>query len=129
MNEFSEKNNKNIKGIADEATDMLNYYHWPGNIRELQNVIERATSLTDSEYIGPSDLPDHVIEDSDDGDYIKHLSFKSAKRKWMESFEKKYFSDMLKESRGNISRAARKAGIDRKTVYRIMKKHGLDAYS
>ncbi len=129
INEFSEKNNKHMKGISKEATEMLNNYSWPGNIRELQNVIERATSLTDSEYIKPSDLPDHIIEDLGEGDYTKHLSFKSAKKRWMESFEKKYFADMLKESRGNISRAARKAGIDRKTVYRIMKKHGLDSYS
>lgn len=47
---------------------------------------------------------------------MKHLPFKSAKRKWLESFEKKYFSDILQEFNGNISKAARKARIDRQTL-------------
>jgi len=128
MKIYSEKNNKNIKGIKKETIDMMTKYNWPGNVRELQNVIERATSLTESSYINPADLPKHMFADSDEGDYMKHLSFKAAKKKWLESFEKKYFTDMLNESRGNISKAARKAGIDRKTVYRIMKKHGLEIY-
>jgi DNA-binding NtrC family response regulator len=126
LNKFGEKNNKKIKGIARETMDILKKYHWPGNIRELQNVIERATSLTDSHYISPLDLEDHLLEGSESGHYRKDISFKSAKRKWLESFEKKYFFDLLKESNGNISHAAKKAGIDRKTIYRIMKKHGLD---
>jgi len=126
IKEFAAKNNKTVKGITKEARDILYEYNWPGNIRELQNVIERATSLTDSRYIEPADLPEHVLSDSSGGDYVKHLSFKAAKRKWLESFEKKYFTDMLKESKGNVSKAARKAGIDRKTIYRIMKKYGFD---
>jgi len=126
IDDFSKKNNKDIKGISREAIDILEGYHWPGNIRELQNVIERATSLTDTEYITPLDLQKHLLEGSDSGNYIKNLPFKSAKKKWLESFEKKYFSDILKESKGNISRAALMAGIDRKTIYRIMKRHGMD---
>ncbi len=126
LREFSNKNNKDIKGISADAMEILQGYTWPGNIRELQNVIERATSLTDSHYIMPVDLEDHLLEGSDSGRYVKNLPFKSAKRKWLESFEKKYFLDLLSESNGNISSAAKKAGIDRKTIYRIMKKHGLD---
>jgi two-component system response regulator AtoC len=126
VNEYAEKNKKDIQGISQEAMDILKKYHWPGNIRELQNVIERATSLTDMHYITPLDLPDEILQDSEPGEYARDLPFKSAKRKWLESFEKKYFSDILKDANGNISRAAKKAGIDRKTIYRIMKKHGLD---
>ena len=125
VREFSRKNDKDIKGISQESMEILKTYHWPGNIRELQNVIERATSLTDSHYIIPSDLQEHLSEDSISAN-DNNLPFKSAKRKWLESFEKKYFSNLLKESSGNISRAAQKAGIDRKTIYRIMKRHGLD---
>ncbi len=127
IDEFSEKNRKKIKGITSEASEILYNYYWPGNIRELQNVIERATSLTDDRYVNASDLPENLIDSSSDTNYMKHLPFKSAKRKWLESFEKKYFSDILKEFNGNISKAARKAGIDRKTVYRILKKHGIDS--
>jgi DNA-binding NtrC family response regulator len=126
VHEFSKKNNKDIKGISGEAMGILKGYQWPGNIRELQNVIERATSLTDSQYIIPQDLHENLLNGSVSVDYMKDLPFKSAKRKWLESFEKKYFSDLLKESSGNISLAAKKAGIDRKTIYRIMKRHGMD---
>ncbi len=126
IKKFARKNNKNINGISKEAMDALVGYHWPGNIRELQNVIERAVSLTDNQYITPLDLQEVVLEGSGVGNYSKDISFKSAKKKWLASFEKKYFSDILEETRGNISKAAKKAGIDRKTVYRIMKKHGMD---
>ncbi len=127
IDEYAEKNNKSIKGITAEASEALYNYNWPGNIRELQNVIERATSLTDDRYINISDLPGNVIDSSSDTDYMNNLPFKSAKRKWLESFERKYFTDILQEFNGNISKAARKAGIDRKTVYRILKKHGIDS--
>jgi DNA-binding NtrC family response regulator len=123
---FSIKNNKDIKGVSREAMEILERYNWPGNIRELQNVIERASSLSDSNYITPIDLEEHLSAGSVSDNYDKDLPFKSAKSKWLELFEKKYFSDLLKDSKGNVSRAAQKAGIDRKTIYRIMKRHGLD---
>ncbi len=123
---FSKKSHKNIKGVSEEAMEILKKYNWPGNIRELQNVVERATSLTETDYITPVDLQEHLVDGVDSGGYRKDLPFKEAKNRWLESFEKKYFTDLIKESSGNISRAAQKAGIDRKTIYRIMKKHGLD---
>ena len=129
IDKFSKKNGKNVKGISKEAMEILKKYGWPGNIRELQNVIERAMSLTDSNYIASLDLPDHVLGGTDSGAYIKNIPFKLAKRKWVDAFEKKYFADILKESNGNISRAAQKAGIDRKTIYRIFKKHGMELNS
>jgi DNA-binding NtrC family response regulator len=126
ISKLLKKNKKDIKGVNKEAMDMLLKYHWPGNIRELRNVIERAMSLTEGYKISLSDLPEHIISGSDSEGYVKGLPFKPAKRKWLESFEKKYFSDLLQDSNGNISRAAQKAGIDRKTIYRIMKRHNLD---
>ncbi len=129
IDEFTKKNGKHVKGISKEAMEILKRYNWPGNIRELQNVIERAMSLTDTNYIASLDLPDHILGGTDSGAYIKNMPFKQAKRKWLDSFEKKYFADVLKESNGNISRAAKKAGIDRKTIYRIFKKHGMEMNS
>ncbi len=126
IEKFNKKNGKNVKGISKEAMEVLKRYNWPGNIRELQNVIERAMSLTESNYIASLDLPDHVLAGTDSGTYIKDLPFKQAKRKWLDAFEKKYFADVLKESNGNVSRAAQKAGIDRKTIYRIFKKHDME---
>jgi DNA-binding NtrC family response regulator len=120
------KNKKDIKGVNKEAMEMLLKYQWPGNIRELRNVIERAMSLTDGYKISLSDLPENIISGSGSEGYVKGMPFKTAKRKWLESFEKKYFSDLLQDSSGNISRAAQKAGIDRKTIYRIMKRHNMD---
>jgi DNA-binding NtrC family response regulator len=126
ISKFSKKSKKVIKSVHKDAMDIFFKYQWPGNIRELRNVIERAMSLTDGTTILISDLPESIVSGADSKGYVKGLPFKTAKRKWLESFEKKYFSDLLQDSGGNISRAAQKAGIDRKTIYRIMKRHNLD---
>ncbi|MCB0308948.1 MAG: AAA family ATPase, partial [Bdellovibrionales bacterium] len=55
------------------------------------------------------------------------LPFKEAKEKWIESFEKDYLVDCLRKNNGNISKAAKQAGIDRKSVQRLLKKYGLTA--
>jgi DNA-binding NtrC family response regulator len=129
IGKFSEKSKKDIQGISKEAIEVLKKYNWPGNIRELQNVIERATSLTDGQYITLLDIHENILQSANTVTYVKDLPYKAAKKKWLESFEQKYFSDLLKDSKGNISRAAQKAGIDRKTIYRIMKSQGMDITS
>lgn len=126
IRKFSNNGDRIIKGISKEVIEVLKRYQWPGNIRELQNVIERAVSLTEGPYITVKDLADHVIDGSESGVHIKNMLFKDAKRRWLSTFEKKYISELLKKSKGNISLAAKRAGIDRKTIYRIIKRYGLE---
>ena len=128
---FLQENRKNSSGVAQEfsteAMALLEQYTWPGNVRELQNVVSRAIALSSGFYVMPEDLPEHIRKTSKASiEVIKAgLPFKDAKKKWLVSFEKEYLADLLKNNGNNISRAAREAGIDRKTIHRLISKHKL----
>jgi DNA-binding NtrC family response regulator len=132
-----------ITGIDDAAMAALERYRWPGNVRELQNVIERACALADGTTITERDLPDNVLapaaaavgpaaDDAEiagpDGSPLPvetdaDLPLKDAKARWMESLEGAYLRDLLARHDGNISAAAKAAGIDRKTFHRLINKY------
>ncbi len=117
---------RNVERISKEAMDILQGYAWPGNVRELQNVIERAFSLTDSGAITPSDLPAHLVRK---GLAVLPIDtrrpFKEAKRVYIEPFEREYLTKLLLECRGNVSRSAQRAGLDRSSFQRLMKKYSI----
>ncbi|MBI2876998.1 MAG: sigma-54-dependent Fis family transcriptional regulator, partial [Candidatus Tectomicrobia bacterium] len=126
---FSQAGRKSPSAISPEAMERLVRYPWPGNIRELQNAVERAVSVCEGSTIRPQDLPE-PIRFGPGGTLLSQpkidLPFKEAKGLWIESFEREYLCRLLREHRGNISRAAQKAGIDRKTIHRLIRKHRLD---
>jgi transcriptional regulator with PAS, ATPase and Fis domain len=121
--------------FSDEALRMLERYRWPGNVRELQNVVERACALADGHTITPDDLPDHVRDGGGEsapaalaGDArlaAGSLPLKDAKEQWMGVLEASYLRQLLERHGGNISAAAKDAGIDRKTFHRLVTKHGI----
>jgi DNA-binding NtrC family response regulator len=111
--------------ISRSAMDVLENYSWPGNVRELQNVLERAITLSSSEVITPDDLPDTVR--SKDALVVdrstRGLDFKQAKDVCIDAFERQYLTGLLEETSYNISRVARRSGLNRRTIYRLMAKH------
>ncbi len=128
-----------VTEVEPEVFARLQAYNWPGNIRELVNVVERACSFADSHRIRVEDLPQHVSGaqtrapsalrngphiPSDDGDESS-LSFKDAKERWVDGFERDYLAGLLARNNGNISHAAKEADMDRKYLRKLMKKHGL----
>jgi DNA-binding NtrC family response regulator len=124
IGKFSQAHGKNVSGMSSDAMNVLEKHAWPGNIRELQNVVERAVVLTQGAQIGMSDLPlDMQALPSDLP--LDNLDYKTAKEAWLSRFETVYLSTILKESGGNISLAAKKAGIDRKTVHRLIARYNL----
>lgn len=123
LKKYSRLNHRTIKGISKDAMRFLEEYSWPGNVRELQNVIERAVSLTENEIIQPEDLPTSIRKNRTFSPIPGHFSFKETKRRWVDEFEKEYLKDLLKRTDGNITRAAKEAGLNRKTIYRLLKKH------
>lgn len=121
-----------VRGINPEALSALDAYSWPGNVRELRNVIERACALTDGEMISLADLPDNIRQPAspitpaaEPSNPLGSASLKDAKGRWLSNFEPSYVEGLLKEHSGNVSQAARAAGVDRKTLYRLMKKYNL----
>jgi DNA-binding NtrC family response regulator len=138
---------RKVAGFSRDALERIMAYDWPGNIRELHNVVERAVSFADSDTVEVRDLPDHISGrtgysplpavdtriDKSGGPPQPDVSlidstFKDAKEQWISSFEKDYIQQLLDKNDNNISHAAREADIDRKYFRKLMKKYGIGAY-
>lgn len=126
--QFSISQGKRLE-ISPNALKILRSWNWPGNIRELKNVMERAVTFAEKNTIEVKDLPAYLISQSQGlpMDLQESLSFAEAKKEWISQFEKKYLTDILAKHSGNVSRAAREAGIDRRSIYRLLAKYGINA--
>jgi two-component system response regulator AtoC len=127
-----------ISGFETDALAALEGYPWPGNVRELQNVVERACALADGATVRRRDLPEYVVRGESpvrrggDGAALPagvelaegiDLPLREAKERWMKVLEGSYLRGLLDRHGGNISAAAKAAGIDRKTFHRLVTKH------
>ena len=148
---FAERMGRGAFAQSPALLEQLMRHDWPGNVRELRNVVERALSLGSAALaeLGDPASPRPATGDggppADDsgrpqasppaasatasatgsGDVLD-LPFKEAKAALVESFERDYLTALLARHRGNISRAASEAGIDRNYVHRLVKKYGLE---
>jgi DNA-binding NtrC family response regulator len=114
-----------IRGINDEAMEVLMSYHYPGNIRELENIIERAIVFSDREYLSLSALPAHLRQ----VDIIKQsrpssngMSLKNAKY----HFERNFIIEILQKYKGNVSQAANIMDIHRQNLQQKIKEFVID---
>jgi len=121
---FVEKTGKEVK-ISNVAMMIMEKYGWPGNVRELMNVVERAVSLTEFNQITPLDLPVSILESVKGAVRPTEESFRAAKRRLIEEFEPRYLSEILSETGGNVSEAARRCGMKRSAFQRLMAKYSL----
>ncbi len=132
VNHFIEKFNKkigtNIKGTTKKALKAIYDYDWPGNIRELENTIERCIILTETNEIDIDVLPESIVSDD-----VAHQIDKSGAMFTEHSpiipFEKlkeEAIRHALERTEGNIVEAAKKLNIGRATMYRLMEKYNLD---
>jgi DNA-binding NtrC family response regulator len=103
-----------IKRISPEAAEILISYPWPGNIRELKSAVNKVDILTDSEIITKDHIPPH---------FAMQKSVPSTSSKTLEDIEKEHIMRVLAETDGNQSQAATVLGINRKTLYKKIKKY------
>lgn len=116
---FSQVHGKEGLSISDEAIDYLKAQPWPGNIRQLKNVMERAVLFCRSAQIDIEDIEiQNIIEAATD---FTHLDYNSAKRQALKEFQKDYIKTYLERSRGNISEAARLMNLPRPSLQRLIK--------
>jgi Nif-specific regulatory protein len=122
---FIEKYNtihhKDIKRISTPAIDMLMAYHWPGNIRELENCIERAALLSNDEVIHGHHLPPTLQTAEATGTQPT-----GSLQATLDNIEREMLLDALKSARGNMARAARALGVTERLMGIRVRKHGVD---
>jgi DNA-binding NtrC family response regulator len=129
MNLYSKENHKKIKNVSDDTMRILMNYGWPGNIRELENIIERAVILDTDGVIESDDLPELLVGNAMEsfgakgrsGNANGAASLKDA----MEKPEKIYILQVMKEVGWNKKKAAKKLGVNRTTLYNKLKKYSL----
>src|SRR3990172_3505070 len=116
LQRFAEKNHKSIQGLTREARDILLRYDYPGNVRELENIIERAVVLTRDDVIGSGDLPLTVEETGAEDDRETSLTVA------VEAVERRMIKDALARSEGVQTRAAELLGISERALrYKLIK--------
>ena len=130
LEKYSKLNNKEIRDIEPKAISMLMAREWPGNVRQLENVIERGVILCQSDKIRLEDL---MPERTDSrplpyfNEAVYRLPFREAKEAVIKAFHRQYIQAILQQNRGNISKAADQAGVQRQYLHRIMKHENIDA--
>jgi len=116
-----------VRGFLPDTMALLKQYRWPGNVRELENAIERAVSLSHGPLLTPDDLPAALRQfGSQFGDKTEVSDQHDEVCLTLEEVEKRHLIRVLKETKGNKVRAAKILGIDRRTLYRMAERFGLE---
>jgi PAS domain S-box-containing protein len=124
----AERNRKVVEGIEPDAMERLIGYHWPGNVREIENAIEHAVALARTRRLRNDDLPAVLTSGGpavdDDSDPRVPLGLAAARRAW-EAAQQRLYLEALRAAGGDIPTAAELLGVSRATLYRRLRKHGL----
>jgi len=129
LKKLNSRHNKTITSISPTAMDLLLNYHWPGNIRELENVLERAYILETTQILDPSNLPRefeliHKIEIKGNAVDSKR-TLKELRGIEINRVEKMYLSNVLSDCKGRIQATATAAGISTRQLHKLMLKHSI----
>jgi two-component system nitrogen regulation response regulator NtrX len=126
---FCRREMREKKNIHPEAVEVMQSYDWPGNIRELKNIMERLVIMTPGKIIGVEQLPDMILEGSHlhsdrigEGQLLECNSIREAR----EEFEREFIFKKLEEYDWNISRTAEAIELERSNLQRKMKVYGID---
>ncbi len=120
-----------IPTFTEDAIRELQSYPWPGNVRELQNVVEHTVVLAEpGSEIRPEDIPfvesATLSADRPGPHFDATEEYHVARERVVADFERRYVTDLVNRAGGNMSEAARMAGVDRTTLYRLIEKHNLE---
>lgn len=118
---YSKKNNKNIKGLSKKSHKILRAYDWPGNVRQLSNVVEQAAVFCKEREITPDCLPEDIKKNSQPKGFTLRLSSKS-----LPLAESTLICKVLEEADWNLKKAAQELDIARGTLYSKMKRYGIE---
>jgi two-component system response regulator GlrR len=125
LDRYAREFERPLVAFTPEAMHRLLAYAWPGNVRELENTVQRAAILAEGR---DGLVTSRDIELPDDSEPEQLESFKTAKRRAVADFERRYVEATLALCLGNVSRAARTARKDRRSFWALVKKHGIDVH-
>ncbi len=131
LERFNQRLGKHIEGVTPEALECLEEYDWPGNIRELENVMERSVLFANGARLGINELPPEVLNRSElpptrpTMDSSGSLSLPEMWKQEKERLEREMISQALDQTEGNVTQAAKILGISRKSLQKKMKELGL----
>lgn len=117
LNRFAKENKKKVIGFTPEAINAIESYHWPGNIRELENRIKRAVIMAEGSKLTPEDL-----ELTSPFEKYRGKTLKEAR----EEIERDLIERAMYRNKGNISKVAQELGVSRPTLYELMEKLGIE---
>lgn len=128
LERFSRQFNKEVT-LSSEGLRKLESHQWPGNIRELENKLEQIVVMHRGGEIRADDIPLGAPSDAPSPSRGEGSlgSFKEEKDEVVRRFERQYLTTLLTEEKGHVSNAAKRAGLDRKNLWQLMKRHRLDA--
>jgi DNA-binding NtrC family response regulator len=137
LKKYSARVGTDVQRITPEAMRVLQSQAWPGNVRELENAIEHAVVFCKDKHLTPADLPfgkslrpsigAQPKAEAKLGEGLLDLPYREAKQRALAAFEESYFTALLERTGGNISEAARQAGLDRSNFRRAAKRAGIVA--
>ncbi len=128
LTKYNRSLRKNIKLMSDETLEILLGYDWPGNVRELENVIQRCVVIEKGEVILPRSLPERVRSEDRSVEMdipLVSTNLKGARKNVLEAFEKKFVREALTATAGNVTEAAKRAGIERQSFHRMISKYSI----
>ena len=126
LKKFATKIHKDVTGFAVDVLDYFENYKWNGNIRELENVIERAVTLSKGKKITIAELPTYLFTETAAAISFDKVNFTDAKQIAVEEVGKKYLLHLLQKHNGNITKMAEDAGMTRRNIHRMLNNHNIN---
>jgi two-component system response regulator AtoC len=119
---------REVEGLEPEALRVLTSYAWPGNVRELENAIERAVAVARGSMIQAADLPPDIAaspSSTPPGEVLAALPYRDAVEQARDRVSREYLVALMKEFGGNVTRAAERAGMERESLHRLLRRYGV----
>lgn len=119
---------REIQGLSDQALEILESYNWPGNIRELENVLERSFILEKTDFIMPESLPLQMNESHENTAVVPmdtELTLAEVRSRSIDSIERQYLKDLLTKTKGKVNEAANISGVGLRQFHKLLTKYQL----
>jgi DNA-binding NtrC family response regulator len=128
LKKMKQRHEKNIDAVHPQVLQAFKKYHWPGNIREMENLMERACILETTGVLTPESFPTSLFESGNAHAVLPvqaHLPLAEARRQAVDDFERQYLKELFSRNKGRVNRAAEEADITTRQLNKLMVRYGI----